>query len=119
MKVQTRRGNNLVSTVDELINLVNASWDEDLVRSILEVDANSILQIPITSGRDDCVAWHYNRNGMFSVRSAYHAQWKRKFGARMATIQDSGTSNRRMWKNLWKLDLPGKIKIFAWRLLRN
>jgi len=56
MKVQTRRGNNLVSTVDELINPVNASWDENLVRSILEVDANRILQIPITSGKDDCIA---------------------------------------------------------------
>lgn len=89
-----------------------------MVRSILEVDANYILQIPITSGRDDCVAWHYNRNGMFSVRSAYHVQWKKKVGARMATM-DSGTSNHRIWKNLWKLDLPGKIKIFAWRAIKE
>ena len=59
MKVQTRRGNNLVSIVDELINLVDASWDVDLVRSIFEpIDANSILQIPITTGRErlSCLA---------------------------------------------------------------
>jgi hypothetical protein len=43
MKIQTRRGNNLVSSVDELINPVTATWDEDLVRSILEIDANRIL----------------------------------------------------------------------------
>ena len=59
MKVQKRRGNNLVSIVDELINLVDASWDVDLVRSIFEpIDANSILQIPITTGRErlSCLA---------------------------------------------------------------
>lgn len=84
MKVQTRRGNNLVSTVDELINPVDASWDVDLVRSIFEhIDANRILQIPITTGREDCVAWHYNGNGLFSVKSAYHGQWKKNFGARL------------------------------------
>jgi len=56
---------------------------------------------------------------MFSVRPAYHVQWKKKFGARMATMQDSGTSNCRIWKNLWKLDLPGKINFFAWRAIKE
>ena len=120
MKVQTRRGNNLVSIVDELINLVDASWDVDLVQSIFEsVDANRILQIPITNGREDCVAWHFNRSGLFSVKSAYHCQWKKKFGARIAGPQGSGTSNRQVWKNLWKLQVPGKIKNFGWRALRG
>jgi len=101
MKVQTCRGNNLVRTVDELINPVSVAWDVDLVQSIFEpIDANHILQIPITSGRDDCVAWHYNRNGLFSVKSAYHGQWKKKFGDQLDNIQGSGTSNRQVWKNL-------------------
>ena len=95
MKVQTRRGNNIISTVDELINHVDSTWDVDLMRSIFErVDANHILQMPITQGREDCVAWHYNRNGLFLVRSAYHGQWKKKFGARQAVAQGRGTSNR-------------------------
>jgi hypothetical protein len=119
MKVQTQKGNNLVSTVDELINPVDGSWDEDLVRSILALDANRILQIPITTGREDCAAWHFNRNGLFSEKSAYHGQWKKKFRARIATNQGSGTSNRQVWKNLWKLQVPGKIKIFGWRTLRG
>jgi len=120
MKVQTRRGNNLVSIVDELINLVDASWDVDLVRSIFEpIDANSILQIPITTGREDYLALHYNRNSLLSVKSAYHGQWNKKFGARLDTIQGSGTSNRQMWRNLWKLQVLGKIKIFGWRDLHG
>lgn len=34
LKVQTCRGNNIVTTVDELINSVDHTWDVDLVRSI-------------------------------------------------------------------------------------
>ena len=35
MKIQTDRGNNIVTMVNELINLVDLTWDVDLVRSIL------------------------------------------------------------------------------------
>jgi len=80
LKVQTPRGRNLVTTVDELINPIDANWDVDLVRSLFQpADARSILQIPLSQGREDVVAWHYNRSGMFSVRSAYHCQWISKF----------------------------------------
>ena len=120
MKVQTRRGNNILRTVDELINPVDCTWNVELIRSIFQrVDANSILQIPITPRREDCVAWHYNINGMFSVKSAYHDQWRNKFGARQAVAQGSETSERQVWRKLWKLQVPGKIKIFGWRALRG
>jgi hypothetical protein len=113
LKIQTRRGNNLVSTVDELINPVDASWDVDLVQSIFEsVDANRILQIPITNGREDCVAWHFNRSGLFSVKLAYHCHWKKKFGARIAGPQGSGTSNRQVWKKLMETPSAGEDKKF-------
>ena len=85
----------------------------------LGVDASRILQIPITSGREDCVAWHYNRSGMFSVKSAYHGQWKRTFGARLNMAQGGSGSNVQVWKNLWKLQVPGKLKIFGWRALQG
>ena len=94
--------------MDELINLVDASWDVDLVQYIFEpIDANRILQIPIITGREDA-AWHYNRNGMFLVKSAYNGQWKKKLGARLDAFQGGGTSNHQVWRNLWKLQVPGK-----------
>ena len=71
LKILMSRGNNIIRTVDELINPVNSTWDTDLVKYIFcAVYAAMILQIPITSGREDFVAWHYNRNGLFSVRSS-------------------------------------------------
>ena len=59
--------------VDELINPINLSWDVDLVKAIFwPVDAYHILQIPLTSRREDLVAWHFNISDRFSIRSAYH-----------------------------------------------
>ena len=104
LKVLTPRGNNIIRTVDKLINPVNMTWDEDLVRSIFwSVDASRILQIPITSGREDVVAWHHNRNGLFSVRSAYHCQWEENFGQRHHALQAGGLGRNQVWKKLWKL----------------
>jgi hypothetical protein len=58
------------------------------VKSIFwNVDVNQILQIPITLGREDFVAWHYNQNGIFSVKYAYHGEWKIKFGWQMMAVQ--------------------------------
>jgi hypothetical protein len=109
-----------VSTVDELINPINSTWDVDLLKAIFwPTDVYRILQIPITSGREDVVAWHYNRNGLFSVRSAYHCQWESKFGPRCNRGQADTASRTKLWKNLWKLNLTGNIKIFRWRALKG
>ena len=66
LKIQTVRGNNLVTTVDELINPINSTWDEELLKTIFwPTDVYRIMQIPIRSGREDLVAWQYNRSGIF------------------------------------------------------
>jgi len=118
LKVQTPRGRNLVATVNELINPIDANWDVDLVVSLfLPDDARSILKIPLSQGREDMVAWHYNRSGMFSVRSAYHCQWTSKFENEDQTAVN-GLDNQ-VWKRLWKLSIPGKIKIHGWRSLNS
>jgi hypothetical protein len=68
----TPRGNSLLTRVNELIDPATGQWDEQLVREIFwEEDAEHILSIPVHEGIDDIVAWHYNSNGIFSVKSAY------------------------------------------------
>lgn len=67
---------------------------------------------------EDCVTWQYNR-GIFSVRSAYRGQWKKKCGPRIFGGSSSGTSNQQIWKRLWKLQVLAKIKIFGWRVLNG
>ena len=109
-----------MSTVDELINPVASSWDVDLVKAIFwPVDAYRILQIPITYGREDLVAWHFNTSGRFSVRSVYHCQWNSKFGQRYDQVQACTVSKNQLWKNLWRLKVQGTFKIFGWRTLKD
>ena len=92
MKVLTPRGNILVSTVDELINLINGWWDEELIRSLLwSMDVHRILQIPIAPGWEDLIAWHFHRNGLFSVKSVYHCQWSHSFGNNVQQAAASGS----------------------------
>jgi len=68
----TPRGHNLLTRVDVFINLINGSWDEELIREMFwEEDAECILSIPVHAGMDDLVAWYYNTCGEFTVRSAY------------------------------------------------
>ena len=48
-------------------------WDEGLVRHLFySHDAEEILSLPIQSvGDSGFVAWHFEKNGLFLVKSAY------------------------------------------------
>jgi hypothetical protein len=60
--------------VSELINGTTMTWDHDLVQSVfLPMDTELIANIPLSMRRQaDFWAWHYECNGVFFVRSAYH-----------------------------------------------
>jgi hypothetical protein len=114
LKIQTPRARSLVTAINELINPIDGSWDEDLLRTLFSLtDIQNILQIPLSPGREDLVAWHYNWLGMFSVRSAYHCQWTSQFE------DDASAGNENVWERLWKLSIQGKIKIYGWRVLNG
>jgi hypothetical protein len=67
------RGQSIISTVSELLNPITDTWDEELIRDIfIEEDTSHILAIPLRQGMEDCIAWHYDNKGLFTVKSAYH-----------------------------------------------
>jgi hypothetical protein len=61
------------SHVSEFIDQSSATWMEEKLRQyMLPMDVELILQIPICMRQhEDFWAWHYDRRGLFSVRSAY------------------------------------------------
>ncbi|KAG2726382.1 hypothetical protein I3760_01G109400 [Carya illinoinensis] len=95
------------------------AWDIPKLRALFDPNVvNNILKIQLFSGgMDDCWVWSLEHNGMFSVKSCYRV------------IQDSlgsplpeASSRRRpllLWKHLWKMKVPNKIKMFAWRACQN
>jgi hypothetical protein len=66
------------------------------------------------------LAWQGTRSGKFSVRSAYHMEWRHQFNGITCRSLKSGTPlNSSTWKVLWNLDVSAKVKIYCWMILHG
>lgn len=111
----------MLTKVEELIDPHTGQWDEVLIRDVFwPVDVHRILQIPLrVHVMDDFVSWHYNRTGSFTVRSAYHTEFKHQFGRQVDQSSPQGSREQDIWKHVWALRVPGKVKHFVWKVIRG
>jgi hypothetical protein len=59
--------------VSDLIDPTTNQWDVEVLQGLFcPEDMNDILKIPVRGGMEDTVAWHPDKKGVFSVKSAYH-----------------------------------------------
>ena len=111
--------------VSELIVSTMASWDKQKLQLFFTpMDVEVIRNIPLNMRRQqDFWAWHYERRGFFSVRSAYRMLVNDKQRTRAWLEDRSGTSDTRAtekeWLAIWKVNVPAKIRVFLWRLARH
>jgi hypothetical protein len=106
---RTPRGHILLSEVDELIDPHTGQWDVQLVREIFwEEDVELILALPVHQGRDNRLAWHYDKHGVFSVKSAYKVARADFLRNKVDGGQQGGSSGSSgsPWKYIWKLKCP-------------
>lgn len=109
--------------VEDLI--VNFRWDREAVlRYFNKEDAGKILNMPVSiSGREDRNIWVYSRQGQYTVSSNYHRlmQEARKVGKNQDLLGESsvGNSNNQIWRELWKMNIKYKLKIFIWKCIHN
>ena len=77
-------------------------------------DAEAIYRIPL-SQRDvsDSIIWLYNKNGKFSVKSAYNVARRIQGSGDVESSRDC--AGKKIWPVLWKLRILNKIKVFGWR----
>jgi hypothetical protein len=73
---------------------VSGQWNEDLVRdTFCDFDAEAILQTQVNGRGEDFWAWVAEKNGLYSVKSAYRL---------MCTNRDhndeAGSSSNQNWK---------------------
>lgn len=108
--------------VSELIDQTLRTWNKQLMNEVfLQMDSNMIMSIPLcTSTQGDFWAWHYEKSGMFTVRSAYRmmvhtiervTSWLENTAGRSNTKEDE-----KEWNKLWKEQVPSKVRVFLWRL---
>jgi ribonuclease HI len=107
--------------VSQLIDQSSRSWNlEQLNANFIQMDIDIIRSIPLgLANHDDFWAWHFERHGNFSVRSAYKLLTKTK-NEREAWLDEkassSGCNDQKNWTSLWRTKVPSKIRVFLWRL---
>jgi ribonuclease HI len=103
------------ATVKELIDADTLWWNIPLVQELfLKEEAELICSIPICPGRQrDRLVWVGTKNGVYSVKSAYHLARECSEAAR-GSCSDS-TAESQQWKNVWHLKGPPIVKTFLWQ----
>lgn len=101
-------------------DLVTASgqWNEALIRDVfLSIDASAIIRQPLNPTREDCWAWEKERFGVYTVKSAY----KLLHSVKMENIagHSPSSSDGWVWKAVWRLPVPPKVRVFWWRVLKE
>uniref|UniRef100_A0A2N9GC52 Reverse transcriptase zinc-binding domain-containing protein n=1 Tax=Fagus sylvatica TaxID=28930 RepID=A0A2N9GC52_FAGSY len=105
------------TTVDALIFQDTRLWNAPLIDAIFEVsEADTIKSIPLSRrSSTDTIIWSETKNGVYSVRSAYHLLMKAKKGGESSN--NSQVNN--LWKGIWNASVPQKIKLFIWKACKN
>lgn len=102
----------------DLLNEEHDGWNLQLLNdNFLPFEAQQIAQIPIHNERRDKFVWWENKNGEFSVKSAYHFLKQRK------SVQQSNQSimpqHSKVWSKLWKLRTIPRHVHLIWRVLHD
>ena len=100
-------------------------WNVQAVDThFLPMDGELIRSIPLSGRRQaNFWAWHYEKSGVFTVRSAYRmlasmcerrSDWIEHNPGRSDVEAD-----QREWADLWSIKVPSKIRVFLWRLAKH
>ncbi|KAK9987796.1 hypothetical protein SO802_028035 [Lithocarpus litseifolius] len=110
--------------VSSLIDVEKRGWDVGKVKNtFLPHEAELILSIPISARLpEDSLIWAWTPNGRFTSKSAYNVAQKmldeeKGRGEEVGTLDSTGM--RGIWKMVWHLNCPNKIKHLLWRACKN
>ncbi|CAN1140139.1 Putative ribonuclease H protein At1g65750 [Linum perenne] len=93
-------------------------WDRNPISQYCpQYQTELICQIPIgPRGMKDEWKWKYDKEGKFSVKSAYHASRESTTSSAQTGLSFDTSAG---WKWIWALNLPPKILFFIWRCCNN
>lgn len=98
----------------DIIDPTLRKWQLSSLQHILtqpEIDA--ILKIAIAvEQRDDLLVWHHNKSGLYTVKSGYVVAKSLPEKESAVRASSSTTLDENLWKSLWKLNIPLKLKHF-------
>jgi hypothetical protein len=100
--------------VSDLLVPNSKQWHTENIYLLFDnVSAQHICRTPLyASVQQDIPTWKLEKNGIYSVRSAY-----RNIMDRSNIVQQHGIAER--WNQVWRCKLPPRIKNFVWRVARG
>ena len=103
--------------VSELIDWSTKLWDRQLLElKFHHDDAEAISRIPLSRRHThDALFWLHSTEGVYSVKIGYHLARELK---KETDVRGEGSlplGRCMVWGKLWKLHIPNKVRIFAWR----
>lgn len=109
--------NQPVSLVGDLLT-PSGGWNVGLIKQVfIDVDAHAILSTPVRGRGDDVWAWGPERNGIYTVRSAYRQLYDDQ--CRPSEEHRASSSGDIIWLRIWKLSVPPKIRVFWWKVVNG
>jgi hypothetical protein len=107
------------ATASDLIDKEGGCWNSLIIsENFMKEEAKAILNIPLSPILpQDWIIWIGSKSGMFTVKSAYHIGRVLKEDARGQCSNAARMPD--IWRDLWNLKIPGKVKLFAWRACQN
>ena len=107
------------SMVSALIDVDSHSWNSDLIqREFLSHEAKIILGIPLSiHNPQDRQVWFPSNKGAYTTRSAYRLLSSSNRGS-LPNCSDP-SKRKHMWKGIWSLQVPQKIKHMLWKAANN
>jgi hypothetical protein len=81
-------------------------------------DVEEVLKLCLSDRNpDDHIAWHYERSGIITVKSAYKLAKQSEQEMVGSTSRSNG--GRSLYNEIWKANVPPKVRIFVWRLAQD
>lgn len=104
-----------ITRVSDLLNAQGDDWDHAKIDDMFSTDdACDIKQIPVGGqGVEDFLAWNFSKDGVFTVRSAYHLLMSLRKARTGWPEPSSSVNSHRSWLALWGTHVPNKVKVHA------
>jgi hypothetical protein len=121
MKISLKKGQSTLRWVSQLMHGERREWDDEILRQcFLPHDATEVRKTRLSDRGDDMITWFYERTGLFTVPNAYRLAMdleQKETGQERCSANPDGS--RPLYKNIWTVNMPPKVRVFAWRVAKD
>ena len=103
--------------VCDLIESSTKKWRLELLYEMFASNEGAKISMMQISriGDNDTIIWHPDNKGAYSVKSGYRWLFNRHCTRQM----EDSSRHCGLWNKIWEIEVPKKVQIFVWRMLRN